>query len=115
MTTTQPLLFAAAADNSQVDARQALDAAGLTFKPWSFQSPTEPDSSAGRLALVDSSGAVEAAAGFCRRWRAKPEAAPVLWLADTPDARLAGWQAGVDAVLPRPFLAAELTGQLDAL
>ena len=116
MPPTALLLLAADADSRQIDARTALDAAGHAFKPWAFQSPGLLEASDVSLCIVDSAGAVEAAAAFCHRWRSGPgEAAPILWLADTGDTRLAGWRAGADAVLARPFLAGELTAQVEAL
>ena len=70
-----------------------------------------------KAAVVDSAGGVEAAAAFCRRWRdRRGEAdAPLIWLADSPDARMTGWQAGADAVLACPLAFGELAAQIDRL
>src|SRR5262245_37827916 len=72
-----------------------------------------------RLAVVDSADAVDAAAAFAKRWRAKlaGRELPLVWLADALDplGRTAGWHAGADAVLVRPLALGELTAQVDRL
>src|SRR5262249_5072767 len=52
-------------------------------------------------------GAVDAAA-FLPRWRAHAGDTPVLWVADTAVVRQAGFQAGADAAVQRPFTTEEL-------
>jgi serine phosphatase RsbU (regulator of sigma subunit) len=111
-----PLLLAADANNRQSDVRSVLERSGIKFKPWSFQTATAPDPAGYRLLVVDSFGAMASATEFCRGRRAASEnAAPILWLSGPAENRLAGWRAGADAVLPRPFEAEELTAQVDVL
>jgi serine phosphatase RsbU (regulator of sigma subunit) len=116
MSATPPLLLAADAASNQNDVRTALDRAGLEFKPWSLQTTIDPDPAGIRLAIVDSAGAVDAASAFCQRWRTRQsDGAPILWMANAGDSKLAGWQAGAEAVFQRPFEPAELTAQVSAL
>jgi serine phosphatase RsbU (regulator of sigma subunit) len=72
-----------------------------------------------RLAVVDSADAVDEAAAFAKRWRAKlaGREVPLVWLADALDplGRTAGWHAGADAVLVRPLALGELIAQVDRL
>ena len=101
--------------SSQSDARAALERADLGVEVASFDATTL---SPARFVVVDSSNSVERAAQFCRRWReerrGKPDAA-LIWLADSPAARMAGWRAGVDAVLGRPLAEGELAEQIERL
>src|SRR5262245_23435954 len=93
----------------------ALDQAGHPAHVVGFTSEW-PDC---RLAVVDSADAVDAAAAFAKRWRAKVAGRelPLVWLADALDplGRTAGWQAGADAVLVRPLALGELIAQVDRL
>ena len=104
-----PILLAADVANSQTDARAAL--AAFDVAPRSLQGPASDDLAFYQIAIIDSAGATDAAAAFARRWRSQRGAdAPLLWLGDA-----SGWQAGADAVLPRPFSPDALKGQIEAL
>src|SRR5262249_39616501 len=112
--TAQPILLVAAGDPDAA-VRSALDQAGFPMQIAALDTAALT----GRLAVVDSAGAAEAAAAFCRRWRSQSDGqhAPLVWLADGPgpEARAAGWRAGADAVLVRPLALGELAAQVTRL
>jgi serine phosphatase RsbU (regulator of sigma subunit) len=102
--------------STQTDARQILEKAGFGVQLATFDA-TDPKPGQFRHTVVDSSGAPPRAAGFCRRWcehRGNAESA-IVWLADSPEDRMAGWQAGADAVLGRPLAFGELPAQIERL
>jgi serine phosphatase RsbU (regulator of sigma subunit) len=97
------------------DAQAALQQAGLTVESASFEASSL---SPARLVVVDSSRAVDAAAQFCRRWRDErrgKDGVAIVWLADAPEARMAGWQAGADTVIGRPLAHGELALHIERL
>ncbi len=100
-----------------VDAREALERAGFAVELASFDGAW----AAAELpvfVVADSSNALEPAAEFCRRWRdahANQTDLSIIWLADSREERMAGWQAGADAALSRPLADGELAGQLARL
>jgi serine phosphatase RsbU (regulator of sigma subunit) len=100
-----------------VDAREALERDGFAVEFVSFDGAWTR-AELPEFVVVDSSNALEPAAEFCRRWRETRADRPdisIIWLADSPQARMAGWQAGADAVFSRPLADGELAGQLRRL
>ena len=113
MRPTNSVLLAADAANALIDISSTLTAGRLAFAPCSFQGPQELSFYA--ICIIDSAGAEEAAAIFARRWRRERGAdSPLLWIADQPELRVAGWQVGADAALSRPFLPTELIAQVES-
>src|SRR5262245_12373781 len=95
---------------------QVLETAGFTVQLTGFDSPLPSPPS--RVVVVDCPiASTSNAASFVRRWREHRGDAesPVIWLAGTPDDRMAGWQAGADAVLASPLAFGELASQLERL
>lgn len=62
-----------------------------------------------RLAVIDSRGGSESARRFASRWL-EQGGGPIIWLAEAldPAGRIAGWQAGAQAVLILPLAPGEL-------
>src|SRR5262245_33956672 len=119
MDSTPAILVIAASENRHADARAALEKARHSVQPCFFNSPALADLSAYRLAIVDSTDAVQEATAFARNWLRTEErpTRPLIWLADTQDshARLAGWKAGATVCVARPFRPEDLQAQVAVL
>jgi phosphoserine phosphatase RsbU/P len=115
MSATVAVLLVADPAVNLADLRGSLERAGFAVEAAGFDAA---DLSRPRLIVVDSAAAEERAARFCKRWRAErqgQDGGAIIWLAGTPEERMAGWQAGADAVLTRPLAFGELTGQIERL
>ncbi len=92
---------------------------GHEARPHSLAAPEPDDLSARQLVVLEASGCRDECLQWCRRLRAHPGDAflPVLLVLDDPgpEARLAGFEAGADTYLLRPFAPEELRAQVRAL
>lgn len=113
------ILVSATNANHLAELRRSLDLYGYAVDGHLLGTP-DPDGLPGlRLVILDGSGQVNAALELCRRLRPRLEEtfAPVLFVTDdgSPTTRLAGFEAGADTVLLRPFVPGELIAQVTAL
>jgi serine phosphatase RsbU (regulator of sigma subunit) len=104
------------AASTQTDARLALEQGRHAVRLATFgAAEAAGGGDAAEVVVVDSSGAVEQAAEFCRRWRERQADTALVWLADGLAGRMSGWQAGAAAVLTRPLTFGELPAQVNRL
>jgi sigma-B regulation protein RsbU (phosphoserine phosphatase) len=114
-----PHILLCAADLTAVeDTRRLLEEAGQSVATHRLGASDPPELGPCRLIVVEGGGN-GTTWSFCRRLRAHlgDDYIPLLLLTGdpTPAARLAGFEAGIDACLPRPFVPGELMGQVKAL
>ena len=113
------LLVCASEPAAQTELRRVLHGGGHDVAGHLLGTP-DPDQLAGlHLVVVDGSRPAAGALDFCRRFRHRLEEAfvPILFVTDDPSpaARLAGFEAGADTYLLRPFAPGELLAQVEAL
>src|SRR5581483_7591078 len=94
---------------SLADLRRLLTGGGHDARGHVIGAP-EPDLGPGvNLVIVDGSGCAPAALDLCRQLRSRvdEEVVPILYVTDAPQpaARVAGFEAGADTCLLRPFAA----------
>jgi serine phosphatase RsbU (regulator of sigma subunit) len=98
--------------------RQMLEATGHEVRCLAPADPEPDDLLAHQLAIVESTGCLEESLRWCRRLRGQPgdTVLPLLFITagNSPEARLAGLEAGADACLARPFAKEELLAQVNA-
>ncbi len=101
------------------EVRAALQQAGFDVAETPIHDNTPVNGVAARLILIDGGVQTERALKLCQRLHRRDNDAfvPILFLApdDATGARRASLECGADAVLPRPFDAAELIAQVQAL
>lgn len=107
-------------DAAAVDeVKSALERAGHPVAGRRLDEAAPEGLSAHSLIVVDGSGREEDALQLCSRLRAQPIDGfiPILFLTDgqASAARLAGFENGADACLPRPFTPGELVAQVESL
>jgi sigma-B regulation protein RsbU (phosphoserine phosphatase) len=104
---------------SLAELRRLLAAGGYDVAGHLLGSPDPPDLPAHQLIAVEGQPGESAALELCRRFRARLDEGfvPILYItADhSPEARLAGLEAGADVCLLRPLAAGELLAQAQAL
>jgi sigma-B regulation protein RsbU (phosphoserine phosphatase) len=113
------ILVSATNANHLAELRRLLDGHGHGVDGHLLGTP-DPDGLPGlRLVILDGSGQVGEALELCRRLRPRLEErfAPILFVTDdgSPTTRLAGFEAGADTILLRPFVPGELIAQVSAL
>jgi sigma-B regulation protein RsbU (phosphoserine phosphatase) len=100
------------------DLRRLLLAGGHEVVGHLFGTPDPDELPRCQLAVVDGSGCGPDALALCRRFRARLGDCfvPILFVTDdhSPEARLAGFEAGADTCLLRPFAPGELLAQVRA-
>jgi serine phosphatase RsbU (regulator of sigma subunit) len=91
-------------------------AAGFAIADHRLGSPPTVDFGPAAVAVIEVGDSHDIAAAQTRRWRAElgDHFLPILWVA-TPDAIVAGLDAGADVVLPRPVEEGVFGAQLRAL
>src|SRR5262249_49708232 len=87
MDSTPTILLVAGSANRHAEVRAALERSGLSVTPRFFHSWPTADLSNYRLAIVDSTDAMDDATAFARNWLRTKErpTRPLIWLADTLD------------------------------
>jgi phosphoserine phosphatase RsbU/P len=109
-------LLATDSNRGPSDLRQILETAGFTVQLTTFDA-TDLAPAQHPFVVLDCSGDGVGATAFCRRWRehrGDAESA-VIWVGAAPEERMAGWQAGADAVLASPLAFGELPAQIERL
>lgn len=114
---TARLLVCAAQMQAVADLRRLLQAGGHAAEGHVIGAP-DPELAGQHLVLVDGSQCTGAALELCRAFRARldEDVLPILYVTDDPSpaARLAGFEAGADTCLLRPFAPGELLAQVRA-
>lgn len=105
--------------NALAELRRLLAAGGHDLNGHLLGTPDPENLSGVQLVIVDGGPATATALDLCRRLRARLEEGfvPILFVTDDhgPAARLAGFEAGADTYLLRPFAPGELLAQVAAL
>jgi phosphoserine phosphatase RsbU/P len=117
VTATACPLILCAESAARHEMRAALEQAGFDVSIQPLQATDPVSGAAARLILIDGGSQTEHALHLCRRLRNRKDDAfvPILFLADTADARRASLDSGADAFLAQPCAAEELIAQVQAL
>lgn len=113
------LLVCAGNASAQSELRRILLSGGHESTEFQLGQPDTDQMNGSDLVVVDSGAEPAEALSLCRRLRIRFDEAvvPILFVSNdpSPDARLAGFEAGADTCLLRPFAPGELLAQVKAL
>src|SRR5262245_30386893 len=115
----RPVLVCAHQPGPLAELRRALAGGGLEAAGYLLSTPGLDKPPPCSLVVLDGSGHAPAALEACARLRAHFDEGfvPIVFVTDDlrPGARVAAFEAGADACLPRPLAPGELLGQVTAL